>query len=230
MKIDHFSLIGIYLKCNRFNSIRGIMIDKNKFEQDLGYRIDIIGRQVQVTDSIKNHIWNKLSKIERLHNHILHLHVTLEVHKIEHTCVLMVKLDHLTIKAEATSTDMYVSIDQAIDRLHTLICRYKDRIQDHYQKVSTTVDMAVDIFKKSEIDQINADIEEENQVREMQALLPPLIIDTKVKPLKTLNTEEALMRIDLSGDQFLVFRAEEDLKLKVLYRRRDGHYGLIRPE
>lgn len=206
------------------------MKDKNKFEQDLGYRIDIIGRQVEVTDSIKNHIWNKLFKIERLHNHILHLHVTLEVHKVEHTCVLMVKLDHLKIKAQATSTDMYVSIDQAIDRLHTLICRYKDKIQDHYQKISTTVDMAVDIFKKSEVDQINAEIEEENREREIQALLPPMIIDTKVKPLKTLNTEEALMRIDLSGDQFLIFRSEEDRKLKVLYRRKDGHYGLIRPE
>jgi putative sigma-54 modulation protein len=57
-----------------------------------------------------------------------------------------------------------------------------------------------------------------------------MIIDTKVKPLKTLNTEEALMRIDLSGDQFLIFRSEEDRKLKVLYRRKDGHYGLIRPE
>lgn len=206
------------------------MVDKNKFEQDLGYRIDIIGRQVQVTDSIKNHIWNKLSKIERLHNHILHVHVTLEVHKLEHACMLMVKLDHLKIKAEARSTDMYVSIDRAIDRLHTLICRYKDKIQDHYQKVSATADMSVDIFKKSEIDQINAEIEEENRAREIQALLPPTIIDTKIKPLKTLNIEEALMKIDLSGDQFLIFRAEEDLKLKVLYRRKDGHYGLIRPE
>lgn len=206
------------------------MVDKNKFEQDLGYRIDIIGRQVQVTDSIKNHVWDKFSKIERLHNHILYVHVTLEVHKLEHVCMLMVKLDHLKIKAEARSTDMYVSIDQAIDRLHTLICRYKDKIQDHYQKVSATVGMSVDIFKKSEVDQINAEIEEENREREIQALLPPTIIDTKVKPLKTLNTEEALMKIDLSGDQFLIFRAEEDLKLKVLYRRKDGRYGLIRPE
>ena len=139
----------------------------------------------------------------------------------------MIKLDHLKIKAEATSTDMYVSIDQAIDRLHTLICRYKDKIQDHYQKISTDVG---DIFKKSELDQINLEIEEETQEREIQALLPPMIIDTKVKPLKTLNTEEALMRIDLSGDQFLIFRSEEDRKLKVLYRRKDGHYGLIRPE
>lgn len=206
------------------------MIHKSKFEEDLGYRIDIIGRHVQVTDSIKNHIWNKLSRIERLHNHILHLHVTLEVHKLEHTCMLMVKLDHLTIKAEATSTDMYSSIDRAVNRLHTLICRYKDKIQDHYQKAPMSVDMAVDIYQKSEVDQINAEIEEENREREIQALLPPMIIDTKVKPLKTLNTEEALMRIDLSGDQFLIFRAEEDLKLKVLYRRKDSHYGLIRPE
>ncbi|MDR2539565.1 MAG: ribosome-associated translation inhibitor RaiA [Chlamydiales bacterium] len=206
------------------------MNDKNKFEQDLGYRVDIIGRQVQVTDSIKNYIWNKLFKIERLHNHILHLHVTLEVHKVEHICVLMVKLDHLKIKAKATSTDMYFSIDQAMNRLHTLICRYKDKIRDHYQKVSSTVDMEVDIFKRSEIDQINTEIEEENREREIQALLPPMIIDTKVKPLKTLNIEEALMKIDLSQDRFLIFRSEEDQKLKVLYRRKDGHYGLIRPE
>lgn len=206
------------------------MTDKNKFEQELGYRIEIIGRQIEVTDSIEKHVLDKLSKIERLHNHILHVHVTLEVHKLEHICALMVKLDHLKIKAEARSTNMYVSIDKAIDRLHRLICRYKNKIQDYYQKASPTVDMSVDIFKKSEIDQINAEIEEENREREIQALLPPTVIDTKVKPLKTLTVEEALMKIDLSGDQFLIFRAEEDLKLKVLYRRKDNRYGLIRPE
>jgi putative sigma-54 modulation protein len=64
----------------------------------------------------------------------------------------------------------------------------------------------------------------------MESFSPPQIIGTETKPLKMLTLDEAIMKVDLSGDNFLIFRCEEDQKLKVLYRRTDGHYGLIQPE
>lgn len=210
------------------------MVDRKKFaEEDAsGYRIDIIGRNVQVTEPMKNYAWDKLSKIERFHNHIMHVHVTLDIQKLEHICVLMLKIDHIQIKAQASSTDMYVSIDKAVDRLQNLLRRYKSRIQDHHKRALSIVDMQVNVLKKpiDEIAEINAEIEQEaNRMKDM-ASNPPQLIGSETKPLKTLTVDEALMKMELSGDHFLIYRSEEDCKLKVLYRRTDGNYGLIQPE
>lgn len=208
------------------------MVDKKKFveEDAAGYRIDIIGRNVEVTEPMKNYAWEKLSKVERFHNHIMHIHVTLDIQKLEHICTLIIKIDHTQIKAQASSTDMYASIDRAIDRLQNLLRRYKSRIQDHHKRSLSIVDMQVNVLQKptDEIAEINQEIEA-TLVKE-KVFSPPALIGSETRPLKTLTLNEALMKIELSGDHFLVYRSEEDQKLKVLYRRTDGNYGLLQPE
>ena len=210
------------------------MADKNKFKEEdaLGYRVDIVGRNVQVTEPIRAYVWDKLSKVERFHNHIMHLHMTLDIQKLEHICTIVLKIDHLQVKCQADSTDMYASIDRAIDRLHNLMSRYKSRIQDHHRKKLSVIDMKVNVLRRpyDEVEDINADIEEVNVKKEIDAYKAPKIIGTETKPLKILTVDEAVMKMDLSGDNFLLFRSEEDQKLKLLYRRTDGHYGLIQPE
>lgn len=210
------------------------MVARNKFKEEdaAGYRIDVIGRNVQITDPIRAYIWDKISKIERFHNHIMHVHVTLEIQKLEHVCTLLLKIDHTQVKARADSTDMYASIDRAMDRLQTLLSRYKSRIQDHHNKKPSVIDMQVNVLQRpyNEVEEINADIESVNVKREMGEYRPTKIIGTETRLLKMLTIDEAVMKMDLSGDRFLVFRCEEDQKLKVLYLRTDGHYGLIQPE
>jgi putative sigma-54 modulation protein len=210
------------------------MVDKKKFveEDAAGYRIDIIGRNIQVTEPMRKYAWDKLSKVERFHNHIMHVHVTLDIQKLEHICVILLKIDHIQIKAQASSTDMYVSIDRAVDRLQNLLRRYKSRIQDHHKKGLSIVDMRVNVLRKpiDELEEINAEIEQESKRVKDVTLTLPHLIGTETRPLKTLTIDEAMMKIELSGDHFLVYRSEEDQKLKVLYRRTDGNYGLIQPE
>jgi putative sigma-54 modulation protein len=210
------------------------MVDKKKFQDEdaLGYRIDIVGRNIQVTEPIRAYVWDKLSKIERFHNHIMHLHMTLEIQKLEHVCTVVLKIDHIQVKCQANSTDMYASIDRAIDKLHNLLSRYKSRIQDHHKKKLSIIDMQVNVLQRpyNEVEEINAAIEAANVKKELDEYRSPKIIGTETKPLKMLTVEEAVMKMDLSGDYFLIFRSEDDQKLKVLYRRTDGHYGLIQPE
>jgi putative sigma-54 modulation protein len=207
-------------------------VNKFKEEEEMGYRVDVIGRNVQITDPIRAYVWDKLSKIERFHNHILHVQVTLEIHKLEHVCTILLKIDHTQVKAHADSTDMYASIDRAMDRLQTLMSRYKSRIQDHHQKKLSIIDMQVNVLQRpfNEVESINAEIEEESVKRGLHEYRSPRLIGTETRPLKMLTIDEAVMKMDLSGDEFLLFRSEEDQKLKVLYRRTDGHYGLIQPE
>ncbi|MGR3912877.1 MAG: ribosome-associated translation inhibitor RaiA [Candidatus Rhabdochlamydia sp.] len=194
--------------------------------------IHIVGRNVQVTDPMKEYVESKLSKIDRFHVGDMHVHAVMEVQKLGQTATFLLHVSHLRIKVSATTPDMYGSIDQAIEKLHEKIRRWKDKIQSHHQKPRSVIDMQVNVLKKpySDIERINASIELENQAHEAEEYSKPHIVGTEVKPLKLLTTDEAVMKMELSDDQFIVFRGEEDLKLKVVYRRNDGHYGLLLPE
>jgi putative sigma-54 modulation protein len=211
------------------------MVDKAKFteqEEALGLRINILGRNVFVTDSMKDYAFEKLSKIERFHNHIMDIHVTMDVQKMEQSVIILLHLDHFRVKVSASSTDMYASIDKAIEKLQAKIRRWKSRIQDHHQKARKVVDMQISVLKRpfTDVDYINEAIEIENAAQEMEEYQAPTIIGTDSRPMKVLTTEEAIMKMELSDDGFMLFRCEEDHKLKVIYRRKDGHYGLILPE
>lgn len=210
------------------------MVDKAKFieEDALGYPINIVGRNVYVTEGMKNYAIEKLSKIERFHNHIMEIHVTMDIQKLEHSVVIILRFDHFKIKVAASSTDMYASIDKAVDKLQAQIRRWKGKIQDHHQKGVSATDMQINVLRRpfTDLEEINAEIEAENHRAEVSEYLTPKIIGTDTRPLKNLTMEEAVMKMELSGDHFLLFRSEEDRKLKVIYRRSDGNYGIILPE
>ncbi len=211
------------------------MVDKAKFteqEKALGLRISILGRNVYVTDSMKDYAFEKISKIEKFHNHIMDIHVTMDVQKMEQSVIIMLHLEHLRVKVSASSTDMYASIDKAIEKLQAKIRRWKSRIQDHHKKSRSVVDLQVNVLKRpfTDIELINESIEIENAAEAMHEYEMPQVIGTDTRPMKMLTTEEAVMKMELSDDKFMLYRGEEDQKLKVIYRRNDGNYGLILPE
>lgn len=215
--------------------MRGVvfMVAKEKFmEEDQDYRITIVGRNVYVTEAMKNYAMEKISKIDRFHNHVFDVHVTMDIQRIEHSVVIILKFNHFKIKVSASSTDMYVSIDKAVDKLQAQLRRWKGRIQDHHKKGVAAVDMQVNVLRRpyNDIDEINAAIEDVNLQKEIEEYRPPKIVGADTRPLKQLTADEAVMKMELSGDHFMLFRGEEDQKLKVIYRRADGNYGIILPE
>lgn len=205
------------------------MGNKEKVSQteSMGYRLDVLGRGVEVTEPIRAYIGDKLAKIDHLHTPILHVNVTLEIHKMEHVCNIFLKIGHTQVKAHAASGDMYASIDRAVSKLRVLLVRYKSRIQNHHRKKLSVIDMQVNVLRRPYNDCDEVPGEEAVTGETFEA---PQIIGTETKSLKTLTLEEALMKIDLSGEHFLIFRAEEDRSIKVIYRRTDGHYGVVKPE
>lgn len=206
------------------------MGNKEKFaEEDAeGYRFEIVGRNIQVTDAIRNYAIEKLEKIERFHTHILDLRMTIEAQKMSHVVTLVLQFHHFKIKVHADTTDMYASIDLAIDKLQNQLRRWKDRIQDRTKRPLNMTDMLVNVVRRpfNELEEYNADIELNAKDRQKMHQ----VIKTETRPLKELTLAEALMKIELSGDMFLIFRSEDDRRLKVLYRREDGDYGIIAAE
>ena len=128
---------------------------------------------------------------------------------------------------------MYASIDKAIDKVQAQIRKYKKRLQDHHAKGLSIVDMQVNVYKspkKDTLDEVNEQIEEET-LRQIEGEFKPHdIAKVETRSMKTLTYSEAIMKMELSGELFLLFRNEEDLKLRVIYRRNDGDYGVIEPE
>lgn len=214
------------------------MVDKAKVaekfaaEEAEGYRLTILGRHLLVTEGMKKHAIEKLSKIDRFHTHVMDIHVTMDIQNMEHVVDILVKFEHFRIKVHAGSSDMYASIDKAVARLRKLMSRWKDRIQDHSAKGIKVIEMHVNVVNRpyNEVEDINADIEAENARKEATSMQAPRVIGNKTVPLKTLTTEEAVMKMELSGYHFLIFRGEEDQKLKVIYRRDDETYGIVQAE
>lgn len=206
------------------------MVDKEKFaeEEALGYNIFIIAKNFELTEPIKKYIWSKLAKIEKFHQHIYSMHVSLEIQRLEHTAVIVCHFNHFKLKVEARSTDIYASIDRAIDDMEKLFSRWKSKIQDYTKKPLHEVDMTVNVYRRplNELDEINAEIEAANN----KPWEPGKVIAKETRPLKTLTTEEAIVKIELSGDHFLLYRDEADRKLKIIYRREDQNYGIIQAE
>ncbi len=200
---------------------------REKFE-GLDYPIQIIGRNVHVTDGMKKHALDKLSKIERLGGHVIDAVITLDVQKVNNHVDFMLNLNGTLLKVSADSTDMYVSIDQAIDRIKHKITRYLDKLHDHHKKGIPAVEMEVEMVKSTLVEEINDAIEEAHLHEIEQSLKPGSIVTKHKRPLKTLSVDEAIMKMDLSEEPFLVYRSEVDKKLKVIYKTDDKkHYGII---
>lgn len=197
----------------------------------LDCNIQIIGRNVLVTPAMKQYAMDKLAKIERFQNHIMDIHVTMDIEHLDHTVTLIIKFDHFKIKSGAKTKDMYASVDLAISRFQEQLRRWKDRMQDHGKKKKEMTDMEVSLLERpySDLDEFNSEIIEESS-KKTEVFSIGEITGRKTILLKELNKEEAVMKMELSSDNFLLYRSEEDKKLKVIYRRKDGSYGIIQPE
>lgn len=200
---------------------------------DTPYNIHVTGRHIHVTDAMKQSAIEKVSKLEKFIDKIIDIHITMDIQKLEHKVVIVMKFNHFKIKVQASSEDMYNSMDKAVVKLQNRIRKYKDKIHQHNAKATHVIDMNVNVYSsssKDQLDELNDSIEEENQRILQDTFQPHSIVTKENRPLKTLTFEEAMMKMDLSQDSFLVFKSEEDQKLKVIYRRQDDNYGVIEPE
>lgn len=200
-------------------------------EHEQQFNVEIHGKSIEITDAIRSYVLEKVHKCERLVNMMINLNVRLEVNKLQHTCDLLIHFSHFRIKASASVDDLYAAIDKAFDRLYSMVRKWKTRIQDHHAKGLSATEVEIQILEQLQEQEL---ADEEEIVDANNDNLPvdfemPKVARKKTRPLKILTVDEALMKIDLSGDNFLLFRSEEDQGLKVIYRRRDGSYGIMAP-
>jgi len=177
-------------------------------------KIVIKGKHIEVTDAIRSYIEKRLSKIERHFDHILEVIVTLGIEKNRQIIEVTLQASRALIRAEEETDDMYTSIDKVVNKLERQIKKYKEKF---YQKSHPNTDRKGLVNERVSIEESKSD----ETVR---------IVRTKRFAIKPMSVEEAAMQMDLLGHNFFVFANDNTNKVNVLYKRKDGNFGLIEPE
>ena len=164
-------------------------------------RITITGRNIELTDGIKEAVQDKLSKLEKYFSADTDVFVTLSVEKERQKIEVTIPVKGHIIRSEQVSSDMYVSIDLVEEVIERQLKRYRTKIIDRNQSAGTG-------FAQ---DFIDIDGDEEEEVK---------IVRTKRFGMKPMYPEDACVQMELSGHDFFVFRNAETDEVNVVYRRK----------
>jgi len=173
-------------------------------------QLSVTARNLEITPALRSYAEEKLTRLTKYLEHIVTGHVVLSVNKHRQTAEVTLRVRDLTIRAEEESDDLYSSIDLVVEKLERQILRYKERIMTHGARNTLRGNRA----------SAEAPSPEEE----------PRVVKTKRFAVKPAPLDEAIMQMNLLGHNFYVFRNSATEEVNVLYRRRDGHYGLIEPE
>ena len=173
-------------------------------------RYIIYGKNLEVTEGLKQAVHDKFSKLEKFFTPETEVQVTLSVQKDNQIVEATIPMKGTILRVEPNSTDMYVSIDMAVDLLERMIRKYKTKISK---------------YGKGELKFNDEFMEEDVDNHETVT-----ITKSKRFAIKPMDVEEACVQMELLGHSFFVFRNAETFEVNVVYKRKDKTYGLIEPE
>ncbi len=199
-----------------------------KFDMD-DLNISILGRNVHVTDTMKEHVYHKLLKIMELCPLTESIKVFFEIQKDEHRAEILFHFSHFHVMVHATTSDLYQSFDSCCIKLKGKLRKWKTKIQEHHVKNIYSVDINSRVLdrKKQELFEINDMIENENFSEMDHELMPLQVLHHGKKRVPMLTIDEASMRFELEGSTFLVYREESDQKLKVMCYNKDHELTVL---
>jgi putative sigma-54 modulation protein len=180
-------------------------------------QVNITFRNMFATDALRNHVHDKLARVvDKYLDKVTEAHVTLSLERYLHQAEINLHAGHFHVRGKDKSEDMYASIDIAIDKIERQLKKHKERLKNHrptHIHQSGPVRVRYEIFSaREEFDGIQPEV-----IRSDEFLAKPM------------SVEEALMQMDLLNNDFLVFTRPESSDVNVIYRRRDGNFGLIAP-
>ena len=172
-------------------------------------QINVRGDKVTVTPSIKKYIEEKLSKLDKYFENPddIKTSVLIKVKNKEQSIEVTVPTNKFTLRAEEIHMDLYAAIDLVIDKLERQVRKNKTKITERY-KNSALFEMVLD----------NIEDEEEEEFQ---------IVKRKDIEMKPMVEEEAILQMNLINHDFFVFKNIDEECVSVLYKRKDGKYGII---
>jgi putative sigma-54 modulation protein len=178
-------------------------------------RLQVKGRNVEVSPSIRTYAEEKLGKLSKQLADPTQVELELMVEKNpsiadSHVAEATIWTKGPTLRAREASADMRASIDQLVDKLERQVKRYREKRREEPRRQARNgagPEPGIPIAGEAE----------------------PQVVKTKQFPVRAMTPEEAVLQLELVGHDFFVFRNEGSSEVNVVYRRRAGDYGLIEP-
>jgi putative sigma-54 modulation protein len=184
-------------------------------------KVNITFRHLEATDSLKQYALEKVERVNKYFEEPGDAHIVLSVDRHVHHADITIHAGQFVLRGKENSNDMYASLDLAMDKIERQLCRYKEKLKRHHGKawVHHRQDLVNHRFRHNVLEMT----EPEKRSEEMG----PRVIRSNEFLAQPMSVDEAVMRVDLMNNEFLVFTNATSGEVNVVYRRKDGHYGLI---
>ena len=173
-------------------------------------KVTVIAKNMELTDALKEIVRKKISKLEKYFEDNIEARATLSVQRNRHIIEVTIPFNGVILRGEEATSDMYKSLDLVEDKLERQIRKQKTRLS---RKHSGSL-------RFGEINNIDLKSEEDEGK----------LVKVKKFGVKPMNSEEAILQMDLLGHNFFVYQDADSNKVNVIYKRKDGDYGLLEPE
>ncbi|MBE7557920.1 ribosome-associated translation inhibitor RaiA [bacterium] len=180
-------------------------------------QLSITARHNEVSDQLKDYAEKKIYRIRKYFNHILDAQLVLDNEKHESVAELTVHCNGITLHAEERNQDFHSCIDLVVDKIERQLKRYHDRLKNHRTRSPEEAENRSFVYGVLSAEDVEQMVEN------------PRIIRSKRFAIKPMSMDEAVLQMDLLNQEFLVFENSRTKQVNVIYRRKDGHYGLVEP-
>lgn len=174
-------------------------------------KIDVTARNLEITDDLREHLTKKLGKIGKYFDKGVVAQAVLSSERDRQIVEITLPLDGMVVRGEESTDDIYASVNLAVDKIERQVMKYRARFQE----------------RKREGRALARSLPPEPAP---EGELEPRLVKVKRFNIKPMTVDEAIMQMNLLGHDFFVFMSSETEQVNVLYRRKDGNYGLIEPE
>jgi putative sigma-54 modulation protein len=172
-------------------------------------------RHVESSEALKDYVIRKLSKMDKYIDSPMEANVVLGIEKFRHQADITVTGDGLKIKGREETGDMYSAIDLAMEKIEKQLKRFRERPRTiKAGRNLKTLGARLNVIATTSSEETES----------------PHIIRSRSMEAKPMDIEEAVMQLKSGNDEILVFTNSQTTALNILYRRRDGNFGLIEPE
>ncbi|WP_139905666.1 ribosome hibernation-promoting factor, HPF/YfiA family [Clostridium thermarum] len=175
-------------------------------------KITVSAKNMELTQALKATVEKKLLKLEKYFNPNIEAQATLSVQKNRQIIEVTIPFNGVVLRGEEENEDMYASIDLVIDKLERQIRKVKTRLAKRQTGDALKFQYIPDLPKE------DPDNDEHRVVR------------TKKFAMKPMSTEEAVLQMEMLGHNFFVYENADSGDVNVVYKRKDGNFGLIEPE
>jgi len=185
-------------------------------------QVHITGRQVAITPALRKFTEEKLGKLEKLLGGSIEAHVVLAVEKRRQRAEIQVKSRSALLAGDRETDDLYASIGEVILKLERQALKHKEKLTHHKKRDGRRVPAPLPAPERS------------GRARAARrtdgATAGPQILPSDRYRLKPLSAEDAAMELESGGGDLLVYRDDQTYRVNVVYRRKDGNFGLVDPE